>query len=193
MNKKSTISVHDELGLPLPNELVVIFGVHSGTSVMLDLAAHLSLLGPLYVLDFGNRSNMYRVARALRLLTVDPVAKLQNIRLSRSFTCYQVVSLLEKLSPDAGVPVLVLDLVATFLDESVPVIESQRLFKNALLRLFSLSRSAPVVVSAKPLFSISSPRFNLLEELKAQAHQVWEESEALISRPADSQLALFAE
>ncbi len=68
---------------------------------MLDLAARLSFTGPLYMLDCGNRSNMYRVARTLRFLTSDPVAMLKNIRLSRAFTCYQVVALLEKLS--AGV------------------------------------------------------------------------------------------
>ncbi len=93
---------------------------------MLDLAARLALHGPLYVLDCGNRSDMYRVARTLRFLTHDPVAMLRNIRLSRAFTCYQVVALLEKLSPDAGVPVLILDLQSTFMDENVQMEECKR-------------------------------------------------------------------
>ena len=34
--------------------------------MMLDLVSRLSLRGPVYLLDCGNRSNMYRVARTLR-------------------------------------------------------------------------------------------------------------------------------
>ena len=63
-----------ELALPLSNELLVLFGPHAGGGRMLDLAARLSLRGPLYMLDCGNRSNIYRVARELRGLTGDPAA-----------------------------------------------------------------------------------------------------------------------
>lgn len=171
-------------GTGLPRGLLVIFGEHAGAARMLDLAAGLSLHGPLYLLDCGNRSNMYRVARALRTLTNDPVAVMRNIRLSRAFTCYQVVALLEKVAVRPTAPVLVLDLLATFMDESVQLRESSLLFDSALHHLLAMGQTLPVVVSAKPLLSLSAPRFGLLEQLKAAAAEVWEETALLPARPA---------
>jgi hypothetical protein len=182
-----------ELALPLSNELLVVFGPHAGGGRMLDLAARLSLRGPLYMLDCGNRSNMYRVARELRGLTGDPAGMLKNIRLSRAFTCFQVYALLEKLVPEAGVPVLVVDLLSTFMDESVQAAESALIFSRTLDCIERTSRVAPVVVSAKPLLSISSPRLTLLAELKRRATHIWEELSLLEPEKLDLQPSLFGE
>ncbi len=182
-----------ELALPLSNELLVLFGPHAGGGRMLDLAARLSLRGPLYMLDCGNRSNIYRVARELRGLTGDPAGMLKNIRLSRAFTCFQVYALLEKLVPEAGVPVLVMDLLATFMDESVQAAESALIFTRTLDCIERTSRVAPVVVSAKPLLSISSPRLGLLAELKRRATHIWEELSLQEPEKFDLQPSLFGE
>ena len=182
-----------ELALPLPNELLVVFGPHAMSGRMLDLSARLALRGPVYILDCGNRSNMYHVAKALRSLTDDPAGALQNIRLSRAFTCYQVLSLLEKLKPEPGIPVLILDLLGTFLDESVKVDESVFIFKKALRCIKDTSRVTPVVTSAKPLLSISSPRLLLLGLLKQQATHVWEDLSLSPPAPVEFQPSLFAE
>jgi len=176
----------------LSNGLLVVFGAHGGAGLMLDLVARLSLQGPVYLLDCGNRSDMYRVARTLRSLTDDPVAILRNIRLSRAFTCYQVVALLEKISSGVPVPVLVLDLLSTFMDESVQVNESSMLFNRALHSLTAAAHSAPVIVSAKPLLSLSTPRLGLLEQLKSEAAEVWEENMLPPTHPGEIQLSLFS-
>ena len=160
---------------------------------MLDLAARLALRGPLYILDCGNRSNMYRVARELRLLTDDSAGKLQNIRLSRTFTCFQVYALLEKLTPEAGVPVLVMDLLSTFMDESVQVDESALTFLRTMDCIERASLVTPVVVSAKPLLSLSSPRLALLAELKRRATHIWEELSLSEPEPLNLQPSLFGE
>ena len=182
-----------ELALPLPNELMVVFGPHAGSGRMLDLAARLALRGSLYILDCGNRSNMYRVARELRLLTDDSAAKLKNIRLSRAFTCFQVYALLEKLTPEAGVPVLVMDLLSTFMDESVQVDESALTFLRTMDCIERASLVTPVVVSAKPLLSLSSPRLALLAELKRRATHIWEELSLSEPEPLNLQPSLFGE
>ena len=165
-----------ELGLPLPNELFVVLGLHAGGKRMLDLAARLALLGPLYLLDCGNGSDMYHVAKELHWHTYDPVMKLNNFSLSRPATCYQVNVLVKQVIPIPGVPVLIFDLLSTFLDESVRVRESEMLFKETMDRVQETSRVAPVVVSARPLSHISSPRLMLLAELKRRAAHVWEET-----------------
>ena len=177
----------------LSNGVLVVFGAHSGAALMLDLAARLSLRGPLYLLDCGNRSDMYRVARTLRTLTNDPVAVMRNIHLSRAFTCYQVVALLEKVAGGAGTPVLMLDLLSTFMDESVQIAESSQLFNRALRCLELAGRAAPVVVSARPLLSLSAPRFGLLEQLKGAATAVWEENVLPPAQPEGVQLPLLTD
>ena len=182
-----------ELALPLANELVVVFGPHAGGNRMLDLVARLTLRGTVYLLDCGNRSNMYHVARALRPLTNDPTGMLRNIRLSRAFTCYQVHALVEKLVPQAGIPVLILDLLSTFMDESVQLEESAMIFDKTMDCILAASRVAPVVVSAKPLLSLSSPRLVLLARLKSEATHVWEELSPMPPEPVELQPSLFGE
>ena len=118
---------------------------------------------------------------------------LKNIRLSRAFTCFQVYALLEKLVPEAGVPVLVMDLLATFMDESVQAAESALIFTRTLDCIERTSRVAPVVVSAKPLLSISSPRLGLLAELKRRATHIWEELSLQEPEKFDLQPSLFGE
>ncbi len=181
------------MSFPCSSGLLLVFGAHGGAPLMLDLVARLSLSGPVYLLDCGNRSNMYRVARTLRTLTTDPVAVMRNIRLSRAFTCYQVVTLLEKAASGKGVPVLVLDLLTTFMDESVQAAESSMLFERALQYLLAMSAHSPAVVSVKPLLSLSEPRFGLLERLKQAASEVWEETALLPAQPAGVQLPLLAD
>jgi hypothetical protein len=193
MRHESLLDVKNSFGEPLEGGMTVVFGVHGGAGLMLDLVARLSLHGQVYLLDCGNRSNMYRVARTLRFLTNDPVAVMRNIRLSRAFTCYQVAALLEKLPAGGRSPILVLDLLSTFMDESVQAAESEALFDLALQRLGAVGLAAPVVVSAKPLLSLSAPRFGLLEQLKAQASRVWEESALPSPRPSSMQLPLLAD
>ena len=193
MKHEALLNVKSSFDEPLEGGLTVVFGAHGGAGLMLDLVSRLSLRGPVYLLDCGNRSNMYRVARTLRYLTNDPVAVMRNIRLSRAFTCYQVVALLEKLPSDGRAPVLALDLLSTFMDESVQAVESQALFDRALQRLAAVGLRSPVVVSAKPLLSLSAPRFGLLEQLKERAERVWEENILPPPRPTGVQLPLLAD
>ena len=180
-----------DLRLPLPNELMVVFGVHAGGKRMLDLAARLALYGQLYVLDCGNRSDMYHVAKELRLRTHDPAMKLKNIHLSRAFTCYQVSALVKQVVPSPGVPVLVFDLLSTFLDESVGVRESVALFTETMAHMQEISRIAPVMVSAKPFSTISGPRLMLLTELKRCATHVFEEVPMQLPTDSSLQPSLF--
>ncbi len=179
------------LALPLPNELMVVYGRHAGAGRLLDLAARLALHGQVYLLDCGNRSNMYHVARALRPLTRDPAAALKNIRLSRAFTCYQVFSLLGKVQLCAGVPVLILDFLSTFLDESVQAEECAFLFEKTLKRVLRVSQFAPVVVSVKPLLSISAERVGLLTQLKERSAHFWEEVPEMAASIVQLQDSLF--
>ena len=119
---------------------------------------------------------MYAVARLIRPYTADPVSVMRNIRLSRAFTCYQVLAMIQATArhPMSG-PLVLLDLLATFLDEDVKLKDSQRLLAHSLDLLTQLSHQVPVVISTRPIPSIAENRNILLEELKACADVCWEE------------------
>lgn len=161
---------------PLPPKRFLAIGAHALSERMLQLVSALALRQSVTVLDCGNRSNMYAVARLIRPHTADPVSVMRNIRLSRAFTCYQVLAMIQATArhPMSG-PLVLLDLLATFLDEDVKLKDSRRLLAHSLDLLTQLSHQVPVVISTRPIPSIAENRNILLEELKACADVCWEE------------------
>ncbi|HMK08780.1 MAG TPA: hypothetical protein VK449_07080, partial [Anaerolineales bacterium] len=61
----------------------------------------------------------------------DPYDILDRMHLSRAFTCFQLAELIEN-APAGPEPLFVLDLLATFYDESVPLRDSERLLATTL-------------------------------------------------------------
>jgi hypothetical protein len=157
---------------PTPLQLVLLLGQHGARGQMLALAAHLCLQGPITVIDGGNHFNVYQVAKQIRRYTPRLNEMLCRIKISRSFTCYQMVALLSEIIP-GGTPILILDLLAAFYDESVRLQESQRQLKITLRTLVRMSRHSPVLVSADPPRS-NPERMILLDDLKAVAGPIWE-------------------
>lgn len=151
--------------------------------VLLTLAARMAERGPLRVLDGGNQFNAYPVARAAR----GRRDVLTRIQVSRAFTCYQMLALLES-TPSPPCPFLLLDLLDTFYDENVPLIARQRLLEGCLHHLARLSQQASGLVS------ISTPRISnpanssLLEAVQNAAHEVWYSD---LSTPEPQPLSLF--
>jgi hypothetical protein len=163
-------------------ELGLVIGSRAERTQMLELSAVLALSGPVRVLDGGNSYNTLYVARYIRRQTVQLDEALKRICVARAFTCYQMVTLLqqtacprirqfpvgdvEAVSPS---PTLVLDLLATFSDESIDLKEAVRLLRMALAQLQRLCRRTPVVVSLRPFPSHQSERTILIEMVRAAA------------------------
>ncbi len=162
------ISRYNTLDMAAGSALTLIIAPHAGMPLMVETAARLALNGSVRVLDGGNRFNVYPVAQAARRLTSRLEETLSHISLSRAFTCYQMLTLLEETSAQT-VPTLVLDLLSTFLDENVTLEESRRLLQSGIVHLERLSRAAPVVVSVKPLLALSAERKPLIDLLKQAA------------------------
>lgn len=148
------------------------------------LITRLAHTGPLLVLDGGNCFQAHRLARLLGRHTSNLEAALDNIYVARAFTCYQVLALLSE-TPAAPVPTLVLDLLSTFHDESVPLRERIRLLDASLLELHRLSSRAPTLVSAA--LETRELSGELLERLEESADQVWR----LEPQPSPQPLRLF--
>ena len=133
---------------------------------MLACVATLALDGPVVVLDGGMLFNTYRVVMAAHGQT----RILNRIRFARAFTCYQMAALLERMPAEVA-NVVVLDLLAAFLDENVPVGERMCLLETCLPHLARLSRprGALVSVGLPTAMSLESrPLFQLLEGEAAQ-------------------------
>ena len=116
---------------------------------MLSLIAALAVERPLMVLDTNNQFDAYRVARLIRRQTTDLDPVLDHVFVARAFTCYQVVALFEQAA-STPMPHVVLDLLATFDDESVSLEESHRLLQHVLGRAHLLSQHVPVIISVRP-------------------------------------------
>lgn len=156
----------------IPGQLSVLVAPGSTNRVVLDLVARLAQHAHLRVLDGGNCFNAYTVASLLRRRTPRVNAALGRIRVARAFTCYQMVTLLEDTPADTT-PTLVLNLLATFYDESVSLEERQRLLHNVTAELRRLSSRAPTLVSVRLPKPEQLDRSKFVETLEDAADRVW--------------------
>jgi hypothetical protein len=124
------------------------------------------------VFDGGNRFDGYFVARMARRMAPQPEIALGRLRLSRAFTCYQLAQLVEEAEASLS-PVLVLDLLSTFYDESVPLRDVERLLTQVISHLKRLALVGPVIVGAREPKTMVQDRWKLLEQLQIAADTTW--------------------
>lgn len=153
----------------------------------MTMLASLALRGRVIVVDGGNCFDAYALARALRRHTHEIQPALQAIKLSRAFTCYQMVAMLAELPVD-GTPLIVLDLLATFLDENVKFSKRQRMLESSLNLLRCISEGSPVAVWARAHPAAEGEYQQLLTPLLETAQDIWE---LQAPETPDYQLSLF--
>jgi hypothetical protein len=149
---------------------LVIYAPHAARDESARLIAQLALRGPVNVLDGGNRFQAYRVAQLLRRGTVDLSAAARRLSIQRAFTCYQMLALLQD-TPALRQPYLILDLLASFYDEHVPLPEVHRLLEACSQQLERLCRIAPVVVTLAP--TLVEGRAGLVDQVCARADRLF--------------------
>lgn len=147
---------------------LLLAGPRSLNTTMLTAIARLGEAGAVRVLDGGNRFNAYLVARAAR----GRQEILGRITVSRAFTCYQALALLES-TPASVSPFVVLDLLNTFYDESVQAGERKRLLRGCLAQLHRLEQAAGGVVSVHPSAVPTRVALELLGMLRTAAGETY--------------------
>lgn len=188
-------------GLPVPGSdsatleallrprLSLFWGANTPTRSLLTVLTAMAVGGhALRVFDGGNRFDGYYVSRLARRLCSHPHAVLNRIRLSRAFTCFQLAELIEN-TPAGPEPLFVLDLLATFYDESVPLRDSERLLRTTIMHLKRLAAAGPVIVGAREPRSLVKDRWMLLDQLQTACDAAW-----LLQTPLETgsqQLSLF--
>jgi hypothetical protein len=149
-------------------KLILVCGPNAARDQISALSAQLALRSAITILDGGNRFPAYQTVRMLRKLTADIAPAANRIFIRRAFTCYQMLELLES-TPALPQPYIILDLLATFYDENVPVPEIHRLLDRSLAQLDRLKLVAPIIVTLSP----SHPeRAVICEKVRARADQV---------------------
>jgi len=149
-------------------KLIIVCAPDAARDQISALSAQLALCSAITILDGGNRFPAYQTVRMLRKLTADIATAANRIFIRRAFTCYQMLELLES-TPALPQPHIVLDLLATFHDENVPVPEIHRLLDRSLAQLDRLKLTAPVIVTLSPAHP---ERALIYEKVRARADQL---------------------
>ncbi len=132
-----------------PSLQLLIAPLNFQREASLQFIAGLAQIGPVRILDGGNRFDVLTLNRELRRRDLPLYTALERIQVARAFTCYQMTTMLEGPAPE-GIPTLVLNLLATFQDENAPLSERLRLLKICLHHLRKNSRYTPVLVILHP-------------------------------------------
>jgi hypothetical protein len=159
----------------LPKQFILFEGRSSAREQILKLCAYFALSGQVQVIDGGNQFNVYEISRHIRRQTIHLNETLRNIKITRSFSCYQMAAILNDACCNDS-PILILDLLSAFYDENVPIQESRRLLKTVITNISRLSVAAAVIASSRPP-QLTLDRAELLEDLRQIAAVVWETQE----------------
>jgi hypothetical protein len=141
--------------------------------LLLEATAQLALKDSVTILDGGNSFDGYGLARLLRSKTPDLQAALHNVLLSRIFSCYQMKTMLEAYD-DTSRPLIVLDMLSTFLDENVRLETRKYLFSVCHTHLQRISRAAPVLVWVRKRSSPLADDSIFVEKLMQDAEKLWQ-------------------
>jgi hypothetical protein len=129
-----------------PGVQLVITDRHEKQTIV-ELIAASALRGPLCIIAGSEWLPSYMVAHSIRRSTVELGRVLNNVRLARAFTCYQLLDLLAA-APADGTPVLVLDFLHTFFTPDIPSSIRLRTLRECCHHLRQLAPHQPVTVFA---------------------------------------------
>jgi len=153
--------------------LFLLYSRQAPNDFLLTLAVHLARTGqPLRVFDGCNGFDGYFVARLAYRLDPQPAPLLARITLSRAFTCFQLAQRIQT-APRTAEPLIILGLLDTFYDESVPLPEAERLLAESLQSLRLLAEHAPVIVGTSEPRGLDAGRWVLLNRLQAAVDRVY--------------------
>jgi hypothetical protein len=168
-----------------PKGLVLLSGHAAVYRLGLCAAVDRALAGePVLYLAGANVFDPFLVGRLAKASRVAPARVLQQIHVSRAFTCHQMVRLVTDCLPSAlntydARFVILSGPLDTLYDQSVPEQEAMRLFRTMLTSLQCLAQEDVQVLCVSPLPPVvSETRRGFLAALRAQAHRAIEVREA---------------
>jgi hypothetical protein len=173
-----TLLRHSTLPHVPPGRLIVLSGHVAIYRLGLCAAVDRALAGEtvLYVAG-ANVFDPFLIGRLARASRVTASYLLQQIHVSRAFTCHQMVRLVADCLPSAiqhyaARWVILSGPLETLYDESVPDQEAARLFRTILAALRRLAQQDTHILCASPLpVTVSGVRRGFSATLRAYAHR----------------------
>lgn len=159
--------------VPKTGKISLVVSPRGVVQSLMTMLSALALRGKVIVVDGGNCFDGYALARALRRRTHNINAALRQVLLTRAFTCYQMMAMLAELPAD-GTPVIILDMLSTFMDENVSFAKRQRLLENSLSLIRRISEGAPVAIWARARSTPTGEDELFLVPLLETAHDIWQ-------------------
>lgn len=157
----------------------LLYSPHSLTQLALYGITLISTAGyAVWVLDGANSFNAYVVAKLARRWGFAPEPVLDQIKLSRAFTGYQMKELAtQKLGNVLGSPqrttIFGLGLLDTFYDEDVKIVDAVRMVKMIVSVFTKLTqRGYTILITCREPRAEQKDRLVLLNLLKTSAHRV---------------------
>lgn len=129
--------------------LILLCGTQAINASAHRLLLALILHGEVHLLDAGNRLQPYTLTRLLRQHTPNAETLLSRLHLQRAFTAHQVLAALEAL-PASSTPLLGLDLLAPFYEETLPLPQARALLQRTLTQIERLQQRAPLMITLSP-------------------------------------------
>lgn len=165
---------------PPPGKLYLLYGTREIFHLSLLVAS--KILGehrPVAVVDGANRFDAYYLARVIRQQYGDPEPFLNNIYVSRGFTCYQMEAAITKRLPQflhrmKSKTAMIFGLLDTFYDEQAPFREVQQSLQRILRRLHEMKKEGvSILLASLEMKVLPEERNQLFRTLRANADQLY--------------------
>jgi hypothetical protein len=152
-----------------------------------ELFATLALRGSFQAIAGGEWIPTYALVQSVRRKTTEVQQVLGHVRLTRPFTCYQVLDLLEGTRPEHD-PILILDFLHHFYNPDIQPSVRRRVLEHCCKHLQRLALMRPLIVLVENLPTDEYREFFPL--VAASADEVLRMADAPAAE--DVQLSLFA-
>lgn len=133
-----------------PGQIYLIAGngrsIWPHTQMVADV---LGILGPLHIILGGNRYTLDYLPVLLGRRVIDIYTILNQIKVSRAETCYQMLDALKK-TPAGNTPLIVMELLSSFYDENLSNEEVTGVLNSCVAALIRLSKNTPIIITADP-------------------------------------------
>jgi hypothetical protein len=165
---------------PPPGKLYLLYGAREIFHLSLVVAS--KILGrhrPIAIVDGANRFDAYYLARTLREQHGNPGLFLNNIYVSRGFTCYQMEAAITQRLPQflrrmKSKTAMIFGLLDTFYDEQAKFYEVQKSLQRILRKLHEMkNEGVSILIASLEMKVLPEERNRLFRSLKSTADQIY--------------------
>src|SRR5207302_196417 len=129
------------------------------------LAAHFACEQPVRFVCGDNYFDPYCVGRVAKSRGVAAEEALRSILIARAFTAYQLVELVQALTPTPGQVVIITGVASAFFDDELSEIEAAKLFYRTLWHLVELSTQGLMLLLSQGSCLVPAHRSYFLRDL----------------------------